>query len=308
MGNIQTAMRKLITILFLVSALLSQGQYTKHNLVAGTWSNWGGVTVTGIRMAFLLHMPAANPNGRLPALIIFLHGIDHRGPLPTGPTNYGTIDVVAAKGIPLQIATTDLPLMTIPGGTSPQDDISFAVAAMQCYTGFSTWPPAYQAELLAWLKTNYAGQIDFTRVYVVGYSLGGGGALGVLGTPSMLPQVAWVGVEAPGYTGATNYQQIADANIGVTVYATVNDPLANISIADNWVRTLNTYNPLSPVQYLRFNDLPNTLGGATQHDRIWPVVNNLTPGTSYGLTNGDTWVQTTMLKRALSFTTKRATR
>jgi poly(3-hydroxybutyrate) depolymerase len=97
-------MRKLVTILLITFVLISQGQYTKFNLVAGTWGTWGGKTVTGHRMAFLLHMPATNPNGRLPALIIFLHGIDHSGPQPTGPTNYGTIDIVANKGIPLQIA------------------------------------------------------------------------------------------------------------------------------------------------------------------------------------------------------------
>lgn len=298
-------MKKLISILLLFSVLVSEAQYTKYNLVAGTWPTTNGVTVTGIRMAFGVHLPAANPNGRLPALVIFKHGIDHRGPLPTGPTNYGTIDIVAAKGIPLQIASGDLPLMTRPGGISPQDDYSFAVIFPQCYTGFNTWPPAYTAEVLAWAKINLAGQVDFSRVYSVGYSLGGGGAFGDAGNTTLNPQFAWIGIEAGGYTGSTNYQYIADSGLGITVYGTVNDPRAAISISDNWVRNVNAYNPVNPVQFIRLKDLPATLGGSTQHDRIWPVINNLTPGTNYDLTNGDVWVQTTMLQRALSFTNKR---
>jgi hypothetical protein len=54
-----------------------------------------------------------------------------------------------------------------------------------------------QAELLAWLKANSAGQIDFTRVYVVGYSLGGGGRYRRFLEHFNVPQVAWMGWKHP---------------------------------------------------------------------------------------------------------------
>jgi predicted peptidase len=298
-------MRKYLIYILLLLSFNTEAQYVKKILTLGNgWNTQGGVVVANRLVAFGQHIPTPLSNGTKPGAVIFLHGVDHKGPEGDTVTSAG-IALVATKGIPSQIVSGELGTFTIPGDVSPAGDRKWAVFFPQLYSGFSTWPVAYPSEMISYIRNNLYTQIDTNRIIIVGYSLGGGGAIAAMGHYTTNMRTAAFFILAPGYTGATNYQNMADWGAPCVFYHCVNDALANVSYSDNMVRNLNSYGPIAPVQYLRFNDLPSTYGGATQHDRIWPVVFRLTPGTSYALTNTDPWIQTTMLTYALKFTNKR---
>lgn len=257
--------------------------YTKHSILAGT----GYPTGNGIRIAFLKHIPP-NTTGRKPQVIVYLHGIDHRGPFPTGPTNYGTVDNVANKGVPLQIKNAGqvIPAVQIFGSSKYLDT---AVLAPQCYEGYGVWHFVYGYEIIKYIKENMQDEVDINRIHLVGYSLGGGGVISWSHQPGLISEWASITAIAPGYNAQTNYPVPGDSGCPIRVYATVPDELADISIADGYVNNLNAQKPVWPVQFKRFSGVTP---GTQDHDDILPTVVQTNPtGASFELSSGGLWVQ-----------------
>lgn len=94
-------------------------------------------------------------NGHPLPLIIFLHGASLCGNNLNRVLRYGTLDAIEkGKNIPMLVAAPQNP-----GGA---------------------WSPKKLNDVLEWMKKNY--QVDTTRVYVLGMSLGGYGTMDFVGT------------------------------------------------------------------------------------------------------------------------------
>jgi hypothetical protein len=277
----------------------SEAQYVKRTtVISAGWNTQGGVTVSGKRMAFLTHLPVFVAGDNLPALVIYAHGQDHRGPMPTGPTNYGTLDNVATKGVASLIASGEIPAVTRPGGVSPQDDFKFAVIAAQLCDSFSTWPIAYFVECYNWAKANWAGQVDFSRVYFFGYSLGCGGAWALMGNNNA-NNYALISGASSGYAGSTDYVGIAGRKTPGLFFHGRNDPTAPVHFSRDFVGGINAQNPKAAVQYFQIEDLAS--GTGTQHDKIIQMLMSTTEGTAISLSNGDTWTKVNIFRLMLNY-------
>jgi predicted peptidase len=259
----------------------------------------------GIRMAFLEHIPVPL-FGSLPPLIIYLHGIDHRGPRPTSDIDFSTVHVVANKGVALLIrdAGAEIAVTCIPGEFTSIGNRKFAVLAPQCSSEFGTFPFAYLCEMIKYAKANLVGKVDLTRIYVVGYSFGAGLTVSVAKLAYVLDNVAAMFAIAPGYNNSPDYVAIANGGMPMYIYTTVTDQFtAILGIADTFVTSLNAQAPPWPVQYLRF---AGTTTGTLNHDDIVITITKESPaGEAYSLSNGTQWIHSesiyaTMLRHTLS--------
>lgn len=287
-------MRRVLTILCFFLALASEGQYVKAVLTSGTGYPTNAGNADNIKMTYGFHIPPANPNGRLHPVVIYLHGIDHKGEY-VDTTSTSGIDRVFLKGTPLQVKTKPLPYFLPPAMTGASNLYRFAVFAPMLYKGFGTWHVAYGIEMIKLIKTNFANVCDTNRIYFVGFSLGGGGVLTFAGNKFINENTAAFFSIAPGYNSATNYQNQTDWNTRLFVYHCRWDKLAPVSVSDNIVYNLNIRRSLSPVQYKCIQD---SIGGVNFHD-IWPQILDTIPGDTYRMTNGDTWVNAEVIYRTM---------
>jgi predicted peptidase len=143
--------------------------------------------------------------------------------------------------------------------------------------------------------------VDPTRIYVIGYSLGAGGAEGAAGVTSINQQVPFFGMIAPGYVGSTSYTYMASQRTAYYFFHCRNDPTAQVSFSVNYVNNLNANHPLIPVQFYEFEDFTGAVAGANQHDKVIKAVVNQTTGIDYPMSNGDTWTSTNIIACALQF-------
>lgn len=277
--------------------------YTKHTLTSGT----GYSRANNMVMAFLKNVPTPNPNGRKHQLCIYLHGIDHCGPTPDGKLPYGTIDIVANKGVALEIKNGDLPYYRIPGGLVT-DTIGTAVLAPQCSTDFAspstggTWPFAYAIEMIKYAEGNMSDVVDLNRIFLVGYSLGGGGACSIAKDPYLNPRISSMFAIAPGYVAAPDYQYISDSGLPIYQYHSAADTVTvnGSSVSDGFISQMNLKRPVWPVQYFRFTILT--------HNTITFLTTQIT-GQVHPMVNGDNYVhRETIYQTALKHTKNRRTR
>jgi predicted peptidase len=283
--------------------------YTQHVLTSGT----GYGRANGIRMAFLKHVPTPNPNGKKHPLIVYLHGIDHCGATPTSNTDYSTSSVIANKGVPRQ--TRDVAEMPTFQriGWGAFDNKKYAWLAPQCSTAYAsvstggTWPFAYAAEMIKYAQSSMQDVVDIKQIYLVGYSLGGGGVLSMLPDNFIRENIAAAVAIAPGYNSSPNYPLVAQSGVPLYIYATVPDALASVTIADGFVNNYNLQRPEFPVRYFRFSG--NTAGTTDHDDIVITVVASSVSGQSFELSNGNFWVQSRTLYEELSqFSLPRAKR
>lgn len=284
-------MRRIIIILSLL-AVVTQG--------SGQWVKKLN-TFNGVPIAWGIHVPSANPSGAKHPLIIYLHGIDLRGPGGDTVSSSGIVRVVT-KGIPSYITSAPMPYFTRPGTT---DQYRFAVAFPQCPSSYGQWQNWMIDGVIAQVKANYSSVIDTNRITLVGFSLGGGGVFGYLASSGRNQLNYWIAL-APGYdNGGTNRQDQADENPPGTIFHQYQDALAAIWRSDTFCNRTNRYKPVHPIQFIR---IAQNIGGTNKHD-IWPMieVRSLTSGyPGYALTNGDTWVmKETIYETMLRYTKQR---
>jgi hypothetical protein len=103
-----------------------------------------------------------NTSQKLP-LIIALHGNGEKG---DGTTQ---LDLVFTSGIGYQVKNGASMRFNYPNGVKG----SFLVLLPQLSSTYGDWQPFYIDEMIKWAKGNL--NVDTNRVYITGYSLGGGG-------------------------------------------------------------------------------------------------------------------------------------
>lgn len=281
--------------------------YTKHVRTSGT----GYGQANGIRMAFGQHLPPANPNGRKHQLWIWLHGIEAIGPRPTSNTDYGTLDIVANKGMPSLIKTVSaLPMVRLPGG-SEADDFGIAMLFPQCSSEFATWPFAYTAEMIKHAQQNLADVVDVDRIHLCGYSFGGGGVFSITKDEFVNRNIATFHAIAGGYNATPNYTYVSNSGARIFVYHSAGDTTTidggtgnGAYVSRTFVTNLNNTSPkpMWPVQFFEFVDLT--------HDSVLPPMVEATPSNqSLALTNGQFFVTNeTIYQRSCPYTRHKRTR
>lgn len=278
-------MKRILFLILFFAGVIGNAQYTKVLITSGTYpASSASPGISNLPIGFGLHIPPPNPNGKLPMGFIFLHGIGERGPTGDITTPSG-VDKVAVTALPYMVRNTNIGRFVYPkGGTT--DSLGVAVIFPQCSTSFETWPIGYTAEMIKYIKTNLANQIDTNRLFLCGLSLGGGGTFGGLGISFIRENLAGAFSICPGYYGYNNAAVVADSMPVTYVFHAANDPLANVSIPDGIVLSTNTNFPISSIQYIRFSGATTGFSG----HNIWNAVFDSTAGTQAALSNGDTYV------------------
>lgn len=269
-------------------------------------SGTGYGQANGIRMAYGVHLAPTNDYGHKEGWIVYLHGIDHVGPRPTSDTDYGTLDIVANKGVAFMIKDGPLPYFQQPGG-GPTDLYRWNVIFPQCSSEFATWPFAYPSEMIKKVKATYAATTDTTRIMVVGYSFGGGCVMTACKDAYLNANVSrWVNI-AGGYNASPNYPFVANSGAIIECYHSAADPTAPVANTDNFVNGVSAQHPVNHIKYIRFSDLPGS--PTNDHDRIRFIMEDLTKGGVYPLSNGDTWTRDELIyESGLRETTQRRKR
>jgi predicted peptidase len=185
---------------------------------------------------------ADHPKKRYP-LIIFLHGI---GELGNGTT--ADLAKVANNAIPKLIAKGTFPSNFIVHDTSFQ----FIVLSPQ----FKGWPSAKDInEMLNFAIRKY--RIDYTRLYLCGLSMGGGGVW----------DYSWVNgkrfsaivpISGASWPTTQKAQAIAGDDIAVWAFHNTNDPTVPSWYSVDYVQYINDYTPAIRAKLTEFN--------STSHD------------------------------------------
>lgn len=264
-------------ILLLLIAQSASSQCIKRRIVAGT----GYPEANGLAVAFLEHIPPPNPSGRLPPLIIFLHGAGEKGPAGDTTTSAG-VQKLFTTGIPANLQYNPTPYFKFPNGI---DTTRYAMLAPQCASSFGAWPIMYTREMIKYAETHLVGKVDLKRIYVTGLSLGGYGTWIVARDSLCAVKVSAGAAICPGgWAAGASFAATARFSFPIAAFHAVNDPTADIINSRNFITSYNTNFPLGTVQYFEFSG--NTPG--TSGHNIWGVIYNYTKG-SYQLSNGHYW-------------------
>lgn len=296
-------MKKLfVFILLLIGGVTANAQFVKGTFVTGT----GYPSSNNTRFAYMEHIPPANSFGHKHPVIVYIAGIDHRGPASTGPTDYSTIDIIKTKGVALMVASSPMGKFHKPGGGST-DWYNWAVFTAQVPSTSGTVPASMVDELIKQrVIAAHGTEVDTNRIIYVGYSLGSGGGMYYSHEVYGLPKISAFFLLASGYNASPNYPLTAASGAPIFVYHSNVDPTAPVSISNAYVNGINAQNPLVPVNYYRFNDL--TGSPTNDHDRIRFLMEDTTRSLSFSMTNGDTWAYSELIyETGLRYSRKRMT-
>lgn len=238
----------------------------------------GQATPTG-RIPFLQYTPP-NVSQKQP-LIIFLHGQGEGSNVQT-TTTVRTLEN-NSHGIFTLTKSADLPTFTDPiRGTSHQ----FYMLGPQLY--YSTpgctnclWQDNYITSLIAYAKSNL--NVDTSRIYLTGLSLGCGGVVVALINNTINKLVAAAACTCPGYGNGSGLQHINIAKSGVPLWIahaaddTTTNPSGGELVGEQIIRRVNAQKPLVSTKFSKF-----TSGG----HGIWYRFYDVTEGDSYPMTNG----------------------
>ncbi|MDI3322288.1 PKD domain-containing protein [Pinibacter soli] len=150
-------MRSILLIVLMTAYSFFAGAQTltSHNITSAGHPNIG----------FYDFKPAdytTNPAQKFP-LIIPLHGLGEKG---DGTTQ---LNLVFTSGIGYQVKNGASMRFNYPNGVKG----SFLVLLPQLSSSYGDWQPFYIDEMIKWAKANL--NVDTNKVYITGYSLGGGG-------------------------------------------------------------------------------------------------------------------------------------
>ena len=188
-------------------------------------------TTVGGYMESLPNEYEYNKTKRFP-LLICIHGINELG--------NGTSDIykVANKGVPELIQADSFPT-TI---NSRAGNFSMIVIAPQ----FRSWPSAVTLNyFINYVIKNY--RIDTTRIYLTGYSMGGGVVWEYARTfPNRIAAIVPIcGASCPSPDKA---KAIAGGGIAVWAFHNNADPKISCSYTNNYVTYINSFHPVVPAK------------------------------------------------------------
>lgn len=227
----------LVLLCFAISfSLRGYGQQVQKGLTASN----------GVYIGFLQFTPPDYNNGQKHPLIIFLHGIGERG---DGTTQ---LSMVANNPIPALLGGNASMKFTYKGVTA-----SYCVLSPQLSQSYGGWQDFYVDEMLQYAKQNL--NIDTTRIYLAGLSLGGGGVWHYASSSLAHAQAFAAMAPVCGIYQLVDPANIANAMLPVWAFHAIND---------NVVSFTNTTNQVSAVNQLKPNLALQTIYGSGDH-YIW---------------------------------------
>lgn len=235
------------------------------------------------RIPFLQHTPS-DVSKKQP-LIIYLHGAGNRSLVQDTTTVLGVQS--SSEGLPWLTNSAN----TGTNGLLPSfDDVEgetfrYYILAPQLYgkPGASTelWNNQYITRMMDYAVANL--NVDTTRFYLCGYSLGAGGTVIAIGTSSINRRLAAAAGVSPGYGQSGNFTYIAKSGIPFHLIHAANDTTASIGVSDTIIKGIRLKRPLMDPKYNRLqtggHGIQFTMFDLTEGD-----VRNQTNGTGSGQT------------------------
>lgn len=288
-------MKKLITLLLVVlSAIAGSAQTTAVQIPANENPMYAGYG--NFPIAFLLSTPSdavltlnntAGYVGIKYPLVLFAHGIGERG----------TADVASRGSISQVWDLQSVPpfSLLVPGGAlkdrryssvGKNQNTQFFFAGAQGWGGFGYFPRTYTNAMLRYIKKHYSHIIDTNRIYMTGYSWGGGHCNIVAQDPVLNPQIAAMNSICAGYNDfsgnnriANSYKYVAESGLPYWAEHAYNDNMTDADpsdpnnrawISDQFVQEVNKWRPYVVPKYFRYNDIaPYSNGSAASHSEAW---------------------------------------
>ena len=252
----------------------------------------GQSTPTG-RIPFLQYTPPDTSQKQ--PLIIFLHGQGEGSNVHT-TTTVTTLEN-SGHGIFTLTKSADLPTFT---DSIRGTDHQFYMLGPQLYYNVAgctncLWQNNYVTAMINYAKANL--NVDTSRIYLTGLSLGGGGTVVALGSSTIHLQLAAAVAVCPGYgNGSTAVlTEIAKSGVPLWIGHADNDTTTNPCpctggalhggelVGEQIIRRINAQKPLISTKFSKF-----TNGG----HGIWYRFYDVTEGDVYPMTNGYDQVMT----------------
>ncbi|HEY0060169.1 MAG TPA: T9SS type A sorting domain-containing protein, partial [Flavisolibacter sp.] len=210
------------------------------NLDAQTFTPRRGVSMADETNGFYEYLPANyNSSTSKYPLIIYLHGLEDAG------NGDSELDQLLTKRLPDLIRDGDFPPSFTVGGQTH----SFIVLCPQFLNDNSDRPTPEQVDdLITYAVENYS--VDENRIYLTGFSLGGGAIWEYAGLNSTNANRIAAIVPIAGFLLPTAERAavIAAANLPVWATHNVQDPEAPASWTNNYVDWINSNNPITPAK------------------------------------------------------------
>jgi Secretion system C-terminal sorting domain/Phospholipase/Carboxylesterase len=217
--NTKLCMRKLLVLIGILLPLFLFSQQTQNHIAYG-----------GENIGFLQHVPNSYNKANKYPLIIFLHGVGERG--------NGTSDLykVAVNSVPRDLAAGN-PMRFVVNGKTWEP----IILSPQCSSKYGMWPDLYVDGLLQYAKANF--NIDITKVYLMGLSMGGGGTIkyasGSFAHANTFAAIATVCAPTVQYATCN----VAQANLPYWAFHAVDDKIVSVSAITTIVNSVLRCNP-----------------------------------------------------------------
>lgn len=190
-------------------------------------------------------------------LILFLHGAGEGSP-NGGPHNTTTVRALEDSGHGLMTLTKTASLPTFTHPTTGEEFDYYMIAPQQYYPAGTNrgngiiWPQVYITECIKWAIANR--NIDTTRIYITGLSLGGGGTIDMIMKPAVRNLFAAAACACPGYGNGTTLDHAGFAKTGFPLWivAAYDDfvPQGTNTICTQIINRMQTLSiPLRPVKF-----------------------------------------------------------
>lgn len=176
----------------------------------------------GVPIAFLEYVPSGT--GPFP-LIVYMHGISERG---DGTVN--TVFSVEANEIPKLIKNNAFPY-------------NFIVLSPQLKNTYGAWQNFYASTMITYAKANL--NVDTTKIYITGLSLGGGGVWETMKDMTIVNQVAAIAPVCGTCTwNSTSTSNIVTSSMPVWAFHCQDDTTVSAGCSTGSLTEINKLNPV----------------------------------------------------------------
>ena len=241
-------MKVLLPALLLLITITAKPQLTAKSL-----------TFNGNTIGFYEFKPsdyATNTTYNYP-VIIALHGVLERG---NGTTD---LPVLLTQGIPMFLAAGATMQFTWEG-----QHHGFIVLAPQMSTIYENWQNFYIDAMIDYVTLNL--RIDPNKIFLTGYSLGGGGAWKyVTASATNASKIAGI-VPAAGSPDGTVFCNIAQNQVAVWAFHAVDDQSVPVHFTTDAVAAINSCSPSVPARATIFPDGNHNIWNT----RVYDTTNN----------------------------------
>ena len=253
-------MKKLLFSIFCVVA--ASGLYAQHLMTEGSVGTPSNGTVH-----FLYYLPGNyRSTGAGHPLIVSLGGVGERG-----DGSSADLQNLYVGGIPKKIHDSSNMVFTYTAGNGAVTTDGFIVIAPQL-PKTSDWQNFYVDAVISYAKANF--NVDASRVFLTGYSLGGVGTWNYATSSSNAGNLAGIIPIAAGYPGNTNYCNIANNKVAVWAFQGAADNVYGGGVANDITNQISNCAGITVPAF--DSTFPNEVHGFDFWDnKVYSLTNNI---------------------------------